>query len=155
LTHSNCVGWGVKKDKIVLVVPPFSSSVPPPPQHLFSWNSPYTNKRNVLKGEEIEVLRNYKLICHNHLSMVALLIDFLFVSKRITRKMKPTERSENWSFAEIYQLFCHNHLSTLALLMENWRLHICRSCSNCAMAALSLSPSRLVASISCLYPTPT
>jgi len=32
----NCT---IKKDKIVLVVPPFSSSVPPP-QHLFSWNSP-------------------------------------------------------------------------------------------------------------------
>ena len=31
----------IKKDKTVLVVPPFSSSVPP--QHLFSWNSPYSN----------------------------------------------------------------------------------------------------------------
>jgi len=34
--HMNCT---IKKDKIVLVVPPFSSSVPPP-QHIFSWNSP-------------------------------------------------------------------------------------------------------------------
>ena len=48
MTHSNCVGWGVKKDKIVLVVPPFSSSVPPP-RCLFSWNSPeYKNWKNLL-----------------------------------------------------------------------------------------------------------
>ena len=33
--HMECT---IKKDKIVLVLPPFSSSVPP--QHLFSWNSP-------------------------------------------------------------------------------------------------------------------
>jgi len=36
-------GLDHKKDKIVLVVPPFSSSVPHP-QHLFSWNSPYSIK---------------------------------------------------------------------------------------------------------------
>jgi len=52
LTHSNCVGWGVKKDKIVLVVPPFSSSVPPP--NTFFPGTALTNNTIYFKRPEHE-----------------------------------------------------------------------------------------------------
>ena len=70
-----------KKEKIVLVVPPFSSSVPPP-QHLFSWNSPY-----VIRGEIVLFLSS---VMNNELSVAWCIhqIRFLFwgwISKFIKR----------------------------------------------------------------------